>query len=115
MSIKCKQCTGRSVQRNVCSKAWRILVRSHGGRYLNLDKNNKLNIDTDLNLDRSSDDLESRGSIFKLSDLQKLANGEIPRCELLSEQGHQTNIEDQGKKYKVYIEKYGDEHQVRDS
>jgi hypothetical protein len=91
------------------------LVRSHGGRYLNLDKNNKLNIDTDLNLDRSSDDLESRGSIFKLSDLQKLANGEIPRCELLSEQGHQTNIEDQGKKYKVYIEKYGDEHQVRDS
>lgn len=88
-------------------------MRSHGGRYLNLDKNNKLNIDTNVDLNRSSEDLERCGSTFKLNDLQKLIHGDNQGSELLNDQGQQVSIEEQGKEYTVYIEKFGDEHQVR--
>ncbi|CAO3686298.1 unnamed protein product [Umbelopsis vinacea] len=88
-----------------------IKLRSHGGRYLNLDKNNKLNIDTNVDLNRSSEDLERCGSTFKLNDLQKLIHGDNQGSELLNDQGQQVSIEEQGKEYTVYIEKFGDEHQ----
>ena len=89
-----------------------ISVRSHGGRYLNLDKNQKLSVDTGLDLDRSSEDLEKNGSVFKVEDLEALKGGDNNRSPLLNEQGEQTILEDQGKKYKVFVEKFGDEHQV---
>jgi hypothetical protein len=89
-----------------------ILVRSHGGRYLNLDKNKKLSVDTGLDLDRSSEDLEKNGSVFKVDDLEALKSGGNNRSQLLNEHGEHTILEDKGKEYKIFLEKFGDEHQV---
>ncbi|CAO3679189.1 unnamed protein product [Umbelopsis ramanniana] len=88
-----------------------VKLRSHGGRYLNLDKNQKLSVDTGLDLDRSSEDLEKNGSVFKVEELETLKGGDNNRSPLLNEQGEKTILEDQDKQYKVFIEKFGDEHQ----
>ncbi|KAG2174420.1 hypothetical protein INT43_004443 [Umbelopsis isabellina] len=88
-----------------------ISVRSHGGRYLNVDNSNSLQIDTDLNVDRSSEELEACGSKFNIDDIQGLVDGDTESCPLKNENGQQVAYKDQGKEYKVVIEKYGDKHQ----
>ncbi|KAM3583509.1 hypothetical protein VKS41_004420 [Umbelopsis sp. WA50703] len=88
-----------------------ISVRSHGGRYLNQDNNNNLQIDTNLNVDRTSEELEACGSKFHIDDIHGLIDGDTKLCQLKNENGQQMKYSDQGKPYQVSIEKFGDKHQ----
>lgn len=79
---------------------------------MNVDNNNYLQIDTDLNVDRTSEDLEACGSKFNVDDIHGLVDSDTNSCPLKNENGQQVAYKCQGKQYKVSIQKYGDKHQV---
>lgn len=77
-----------------------------------MDDSNYLQIDTDLNVDRTSEELEACGSKFNIDDIHGLVDSDTNSCPLKAENGQQVAYKDQGKQYEVVIEKYGDKHQV---